>query len=110
MSPPRNLAASVRDRLRNLATARGEDFNLILTRFFLERLLYRLSISPHADRFTLKGAFLFTVWEGEPHRATRDLDLLGRGDNSTPAKRAGRTTGTGRPRPLQPASTAGREI
>ena len=77
---PKNVAASVRERLLNLARARGEDFNLVLTRYASERLLYRLSTSSHEARFILKGAALFSVWTGEPHRATRDLDLLGVGD------------------------------
>lgn len=77
-----NLGASVRQRLLNLAKERGEDFDLLLTRFALERLLYRLSVSPHADRFVLKGAMLVAVWLPEAFRATRDLDLLGRGDAS----------------------------
>ena len=82
---PRNLPASVRDRLRKLAAARKEDFQLVLTRYGLERWLYRLSRSPHADSFILKGAMLFQLWAGQPHRPTRDLDLLGRGDNSVAA-------------------------
>ncbi len=77
-----NLGASVRPRLLNLAKARGEDFDLVLTRFALERLLYQLSVSPHADRFVLKGAMLVAVWVPDAFRATRDLDLLGRGDAS----------------------------
>ncbi len=72
----------MRQRLLDLAKARGEDFDLVLTRFALERLLYRLSVSPHADRFVLKGAMLVAVWLPDAFRATRDLDLLGRGDAS----------------------------
>jgi predicted nucleotidyltransferase component of viral defense system len=80
--PPKNIAASVRARLLSLARERGEDFQLVLTRYANERLLYRLTQSSHAPRFVLKGAALFTVWTGELHRATRDLDLLGFGDSS----------------------------
>ncbi len=72
-------AASVRARLLNLAKAQNVDFNQILVRFSLERLLYRLSQSPHAPKFVLKGALLFTVWYDMPHRATRDADFLGFG-------------------------------
>lgn len=72
----RNMAASVRARLLNRARETRQDFNLILTRYALERLLYRLSISPHADRFLLKGALLFDLWFDIPHRPTRDADLL----------------------------------
>jgi predicted nucleotidyltransferase component of viral defense system len=77
---PSNLAASVRQRLMNVARQQGEDFQLVLTRYLIERLLYRLAQSPHAERFLLKGAMLFTLWTGRTHRPTRDLDLLGRGD------------------------------
>lgn len=74
-----NVAASVRARLLNVAKAQGVDFNQVLVRFALERILYRLTQSPHADRFLLKGALLFTLWYDMPHRATRDVDLLGFG-------------------------------
>ena len=84
MSPARptnqaNVAASVRARLLNVAKAQGVDFNQVLVRFALERILYRLTQSQHADRFLLKGALLFTLWYDMPHRATRDADLLGFG-------------------------------
>lgn len=78
----KGLAQSVRQRLLNRARESGEDYNLLLSRYAIERLLYRLSKSPHADRFVLKGAMLFTVWTGELHRPTRDLDLLGFGEPS----------------------------
>jgi predicted nucleotidyltransferase component of viral defense system len=74
-----NVSASVRQRLLNLATERKEDFGLVLTRYGLERFLYRLSISPHRDAFVLKGALLLQLWTAEMYRPTRDLDLLGRG-------------------------------
>ena len=74
-----NFAASVRARLLNVAKLQGADFNQVLVRFALERILYRLSKSDHADRFLLKGALLFTLWYDMPHRATRDADLLGFG-------------------------------
>jgi predicted nucleotidyltransferase component of viral defense system len=75
----KNLAASVRQRLLDLAKRRGEDFGFVLLRYGLERLLYRLGRSRHADRFVLKGAMLFPLWSGSSHRATRDIDLLGYG-------------------------------
>lgn len=75
----RNLAASIRARLKNVADARKQDFNLVLTHYGLERLLYRLSVSPHAPNFLLKGALLFSLWYDVPHRPTRDADLLGFG-------------------------------
>jgi predicted nucleotidyltransferase component of viral defense system len=79
---PRNVGASIRARLLTLAREKGQAFDLLLTRYGLERLLYRLSISPHGDRFVLKGAMLLTRWFDDPHRATRDVDLLGYGDPS----------------------------
>ena len=79
MSAPKNIAASVKARLQNVAGKRGEDFNLLLLRYGIERLLFRLSLSPYADRFLLKGAMLFVVWDDKTHRPTRDLDLLGFG-------------------------------
>jgi predicted nucleotidyltransferase component of viral defense system len=74
-----NTAASIRARLLNVAKAQGVDFNQVLIRFALERMLYRLSQSAHSERFLLKGALLFTLWYDMPHRATRDADLLGFG-------------------------------
>jgi len=80
---PRNLAASVHQRLLTLARTTGQDFGLILTRYGLERLLYRLSKSRHAEAFVLKGALLFQAWTSHTHRPTRDIDLLGQGEYST---------------------------
>ena len=74
-----NRAASIRARLKNRADAAGQDFNLTLTHYGLERLLYRLSISQHAQSFLLKGALLFMLWYDLPQRPTRDADLLGFG-------------------------------
>ncbi len=82
-----NLEASVRQRLLNLSRARKEDFNLILTRYAVERFLYRLSQSNHADKFILKGAMLIAIFIGKAHRPTRDLDLLGFGDPEAEAIR-----------------------
>lgn len=79
---PQNAAASVRARLLNLTKQSGEEYEQLLTRFCIERLLYRLGRSPHAGRFVLKGAMLFLVWDGQIRRPTRDLDLLGFGDIS----------------------------
>jgi hypothetical protein len=77
-----NVAASVRQRLLNHAKERHEDFNFVLSRFAAERLLYRLSVSEHAETFVLKGALLFLLWTGHLYRPTRDVDLLGFGDSS----------------------------
>ena len=83
----KNPAASVHARLAQRRTKTGEDYNVLLVRFTLERLLYRLSRSSHREQFVLKGAMLFALWEPEMHRATRDLDLLGFG-RSTPERLA----------------------
>jgi len=76
MTERRNLAASVRHRLLNASRTRREDFQVTLTRYALERLLYRLSQSGYRDQFIIKGAMLFSIWSERPHRPTRDLDLL----------------------------------
>ena len=79
MSPDkkRNSGHSAFQRLLSYARTRGEDFNLLLFRYGVERLLYRLSISSDADKFILKGASLFLVWTGQNYRVTKDADLLG---------------------------------
>ncbi len=77
---PVNIAASVRQRLLNLSKERGEDYQSVITRYVLERLLYRVGRSTKGDEFVLKGAMLFSLWTGTPHRMTWDLDLLGKGD------------------------------
>ena len=76
----RNVGASVRARLLQLSKRTGQSFDLVLTRFALERLLFRLVGSEDADRFVLKGAMLMMSWFDDPYRGTRDLDLLGFGD------------------------------
>ena len=78
-TPVANRIASIRQRLLDRARMRGEDFQLVLDRFAVERLLYRLSISVHSDQFLLKGALLFALWFDQQHRPTRDADLLGFG-------------------------------
>ncbi len=80
--PTRNMAASVRQRLMNKAKEQREAFDVVLIRYALERLLCRISLSEHHDRFVLKGAMLFQIWSRETHRPTRDLDLLGSGSPS----------------------------
>lgn len=78
--PVRNMGASVRARLLGIAKERNQPFDLLLTRYALERLLYRLGTTKHRERFVLKGAMLMTAWIDAPFRPTRDLDLLGFGD------------------------------
>lgn len=79
--PIRNPAASIRARLLRLAQAKGEDYQRVLGQYAIERFLYRLGTSPYRDRFVLKGATLFTLWTGQTHRPTKDLDLLGWGSS-----------------------------
>jgi hypothetical protein len=76
-----NVAASVRQQLLDQARAKRVDFNLLLTRYGLERLLYRLGRSEYRERFVLKGAMLFPLWGVVSYRSTRDVDLLGYGES-----------------------------
>ena len=76
-----NKAASIRQKLLNLSRERGESFDFVLQQYAIQRLLYRLSVSEYHDQFLLKGAMLFSVWTGDLHRPTKDIDLLGFGSN-----------------------------
>lgn len=75
----KNPAASIHQRLLNIAQQRGQPFNQLLQYFALERFLYRLSKSQHASKFILKGGVLFSVWQGDFARTTVDIDLMGIG-------------------------------
>lgn len=77
--PPPARIDSIRQRLLNHAKQAGEEFQLTLDRYAVERLLYRLSISRHRDDLLLKGAMLFRHWFEQEHRPTRDADFLGFG-------------------------------
>jgi len=77
----KDVAASVRQRLRNLARERGEDFDYVLRQYVMQRVLYRLGTSDYVEQFLLKGALLFWVWNEDFHRPTRDIDLLTYTDN-----------------------------
>jgi hypothetical protein len=85
--PPKNLAASVSARLWKLARERREEPPFVQTRYTIERRLYRLSVSAHASSFVLKGAALFAVWSGHPHRPTKDIELFGWGATRNGASR-----------------------
>jgi predicted nucleotidyltransferase component of viral defense system len=76
---PTNIAASIKQRLLNLSRSRNEDFAYLMERYMLERFLYRLGCCEHSKHFFLKGAMLFSIWSPIPHRATRDIDLMGTG-------------------------------
>lgn len=75
-----NVPASVRARLRNVAKEQAEEFQLTLLRYARERFLYRLGASSASDRCVLKGGSLLAVWLTDPYRATRDIDMLAKGD------------------------------
>ena len=79
---PTNLSASVRQRLLDLSRERREDFQYILTRYGVERLLFRLSKSDYKSKFILKGATLIRIWSGKEFRPTRDIDFLVYGEYS----------------------------
>ena len=79
---PVNLARSIKDRLLNLSRSEGRVFDVVLVRFALERLLYRLSQTRHRARFVLKGGLLVTIWLDDDNRVTRDADFLGHGEAS----------------------------
>lgn len=75
----RNRAASIKQQLSNLARREGRVFEIVMVRYALERLLFRLSASDKADRFILKGGMLVTLWLEGDNRETRDVDFLGYG-------------------------------
>lgn len=77
----KDISASIRARLKNIAKAEETDFVTVLTRYGLERLLYRIGQSKYASQYLLKGALLFNLWYDMPHRPTKDIDLLGFGNH-----------------------------
>ncbi len=79
--PKKNLGESIRQRLKNLSDQRNRPFDEILRYYAMERFLYRLSVSPHAKKFFLKGGLMLKVWDSLDHRATMDIDLLARTSN-----------------------------
>ena len=79
MSVQTNLESSIQARLLNYSRVNKREYGQVLTKFALERLLYRLSQSKHSENFLLKGALLFDLWFDVPLRSTRDIDLLGFG-------------------------------
>jgi predicted nucleotidyltransferase component of viral defense system len=80
--PAKNTAASIRARLLALSQSKGQDYQRVLGRYAIERFLFRLGCSNFRDKFAIKGATLFTLWTGETHRPTKDLDLLGWGSSA----------------------------
>lgn len=86
--PKRDMAASVRQRLLDQSRASSQDFQRLLVRYGIERLLYRLSRTEARNRYVLKGAMLFAAWTEAPFRSTGDLDLLGFGNDDVDEARA----------------------
>ena len=83
--PVRNIPASIRQRLLNRAKTSNRPFNELLQYFAMERFLYRLSKSTHADKFILKGALMLRLWQSPEARPTMDIDMLGRTGNEETA-------------------------
>ena len=73
--PVRNLPESVKARLTTLARSTGRPFNEVLQYYAIERFLFRLSCSPHAGLFILKGGLIFYAQQIPFRRPTRDIDL-----------------------------------
>lgn len=73
---PKEPGRSIQAKLKNLAKARKEEVHVVLVRYVLECVLFRLARSEHAGQFLLKGAMLLCAWREVPNRPTRDLDLL----------------------------------
>jgi hypothetical protein len=80
----KDIASSIRQRLVNYSKENNDEFQLTLTRYGLQRLVFRITSSPYSHSFVLKGAMLFTLWTDEKYRSTRDLDLLGFGGAGIP--------------------------
>ena len=81
MTGRKNVAASVRQRLLNRARSEQRPFAELLQYYSMERFLYRLSLSTHAQSFILKGALMLRVWQAPECRPTMDIDMLGRTSN-----------------------------
>ncbi len=82
MKGQKNIAASVRQRLLNLAKGEHRPFNELLQYYAMERFLYRLSNSAYSKKFILKGALMLRVWQAPEHRPTMDIDMLGKVTNN----------------------------
>jgi hypothetical protein len=85
LKPLKDPSASIRQRLLNHAKEHGDDYQRTLTRYAIERLLFRLSQTEARERYVLKGAMLFVTWPEHVFRPTGDLDLLGHGDSDSAA-------------------------
>ena len=81
MKVPKNIAASIRQRLLNHAKNDSRPFNEVLQYYGMERFLYRLSLSPYSQQFILKGALMLRIWNALESRPTMDIDMLGKTRN-----------------------------
>jgi len=81
MKSPQNVSASVRQRLLNRSKADNRSFNELLQYYAMERFLYRLSLSDHAQHYILKGALMLRAWKSPEFRPTMDIDMLGKTGN-----------------------------
>ncbi len=81
MKSIQNVSASVRQRLLNRSKAENRSFNEVLQYYAMERFLYRLSMSDHAQHYILKGALMLRVWKSPEFRPTMDIDMLGKTGN-----------------------------
>lgn len=81
MKSPQNVSASVRQRLLNRSKADNRSFNELLQYYAMERFLYRLSMSDHAQHYILKGALMLRAWKSPEFRPTMDIDMLGKTGN-----------------------------
>jgi len=81
MKSLQNISSSVRQRLLNRSRDDNRAFNEILQYYAIERFLYRLSLSSHANKYILKGGVLLRAWSSSDFRSTMDIDVLGKTRN-----------------------------
>lgn len=77
-NPIKNISASVKARLMNLAKAQKLEFNRVQLLYVQERFLARLALSPHREHFILKGGLYLYSRYGTLARPTKDMDFLAR--------------------------------
>jgi predicted nucleotidyltransferase component of viral defense system len=75
----KNVTASVLAKLRNTARSSGAPFQQVLQLYAIERFLYRISKSKHAQSVILKGALLLKTIGIPSARPTLDIDMLRKG-------------------------------
>lgn len=72
-----NYGKSIRTKLLNVAQKEEVFYQTVLTRYFQERLLYRMSQTRFRNNFYLKGGALLYAFERFAARPTLDIDFLG---------------------------------